>query len=97
MDCGELEAHLTDFLEGQLAPATEAAALEHIATCERCEAVLAGTRSVIELATQMGRVRLEGADREQLLQEILKATRPGEVPDGDPGSGRAFRLGGEVG
>ena len=91
MNCSELEAHLTDFLDGQLGPATEAAALEHIATCARCEAVLAGTRAVIDLAGDMGRVELEAAGRERLLQSILHASRSRAVPDGSVGSAERER------
>ena len=54
MNCSELEAHLTDFLDGQLGPATEAAALEHIATCARCEAVLAASSVATRGAARVG-------------------------------------------
>ena len=75
MDCAELEANLTNFLEGELDQATETRALEHLATCERCEAVLSQTRSIIELAHRHGRQQLESSAREQLLTRILSSTR----------------------
>jgi anti-sigma factor RsiW len=78
MDCADLEANLTDFLDGLLDPASESAALEHLATCERCEAVLTETRSVIELAARHGRVELPPTEREQLLQRILSDDSVGE-------------------
>ncbi len=71
MDCSELEANLTDFLDGVLDAEAEAAALEHLATCDRCEAVLAETRSVITLANRHGRTELAPRDREELLRRIL--------------------------
>ena len=71
MDCGELEANLTDFLEGVLDADAEAAALEHLATCERCESVLTQTRSVIALSNRHGRVELAPDERNDLLRRIL--------------------------
>lgn len=71
MDCADLEANLTDFLEGLLDDASEAAALEHLATCERCEAVLAQTHAVIDLAHQHGRVELAAEERARLWQRIV--------------------------
>lgn len=76
MDCALLEANLTEFLEGELDAETEAAAVEHLATCERCESVLAGTRAVIGLASTHGRVELPAADRADLLQQILADVSP---------------------
>ncbi len=78
MDCADLEANLTDFLDGVLDPISESAALEHVATCERCEAVLAETRSVIALAGRHGRVELAPGERDQLLQRILSNESAGE-------------------
>lgn len=75
MDCAQLEANLTEFLEGLLDPAAEAAALEHLATCERCDEVLTQTRSVIALAGEYGRVHLGADEREQLLARILPSGR----------------------
>jgi len=73
MECAELEANLTDFLDGLLDPESEAAALEHLATCERCESVLAETRAVITLANRYGRVELDRGERTNLLRRILSA------------------------
>ena len=73
MDCSELEANLTDFLEGILDADAEAAALEHLATCDRCEVVLTETRSVIMLAKRHGRTELTPSEREELLRRILSS------------------------
>jgi|JI9StandDraft_2_1071091.scaffolds.fasta_scaffold541661_2 anti-sigma factor RsiW len=70
MECDELEAQLTDFLEGSLPAEVEAAAIEHVATCARCEAVLTGTQAVIAAAPE-GRVELPESERAELLQRIL--------------------------
>ena len=71
MDCAQVEANLTDFLDGLLEPAAEAAALEHLATCERCDLVLTQTRAVIDLAGEHGRVVLAASEREDLLARIV--------------------------
>lgn len=77
MDCGELESNLTDLLEGALDADAEAAALEHLATCERCESVLTQTRSVITLAQRHGRVELAPGERDDLLRSVLsRVDRP---------------------
>jgi anti-sigma factor RsiW len=75
MQCADLEARLTEFLEGELDAATEAAALEHLATCSRCDTVLAQTRTVIDLAGRHGRTELDPVDQDRLLDRIVGAAR----------------------
>ena len=53
--------------------AVEAAAVEHVATCERCQAVLSGTQAVIAVAPAAARLSLPPADRDALLQRILSS------------------------
>ena len=71
MDCEAVASRLTDLMEGDLNDADEAAALEHLASCARCEAVLSDTRSVTELARSHGRVDLSDADRDRMLGALL--------------------------
>ncbi len=71
MECADLEANLSDFLDGVLGADAEAAALEHLATSEHCETILAQTRSVISLANRHGRVELAPGERDELLRRIL--------------------------
>ena len=59
MECADLAANLTEFLEGELDAEMEAAALEHLSSCEQCELVLAQTRTVVDLSGRHGRVVLE--------------------------------------
>jgi anti-sigma factor RsiW len=66
-----MAAGLTEFLEGDLDPETEAAAVEHLATCEHCEIVLADTREVMDLARRHGRETVSPEDRERLRASIL--------------------------
>ncbi|MGB8860075.1 MAG: zf-HC2 domain-containing protein [Ilumatobacteraceae bacterium] len=82
MDCAQLEAHLTDFLEGELDPSLEAEAVEHLATCQRCELVLAGTRAVIATAAHHGRVAI-GSERAGLLRRILAELGPADSSSGE--------------
>lgn len=71
MRCDELAERLTDFLEGDLGAADETAAIEHLATCEACETVLAGTRDVMDVAANHGRVTLSSDDRERLWGRVV--------------------------
>ena len=60
-------------MEGELEPAEEAAALQHLATCSSCETVLAETRDVTQLAKDHGRVTLTDAEKDALLGQLLSA------------------------
>ena len=71
MNCATLADRLTDFLEGELTPAEESAAIAHLSTCTFCEGVLADTRKVVQLAHQHGRAELTAQDRERLLASLL--------------------------
>ena len=71
MNCSTLAERLTDFLEGELTPDEEAAAIEHLSTCTSCEGVLADTRRVVQLAQRHGRAELTADDRERLLASLL--------------------------
>ncbi len=73
MTCEVLATHLTDFLEGDLPEAAEAAALEHLSTCQSCEGVLASTREVVALANEHGRAPLSKEDRSRLLAKLMDA------------------------
>ena len=70
MDCEDLAELLTDLLEGDVDADQEAAALAHLASCESCERVLAGTRDVIEIAHEHGRVALDPDDRDRMFREL---------------------------
>jgi len=84
MECQALAEQLTDFMEGLLDADTEAAALEHLASCPRCEHVLTSTRNVVELANEHGRPQLAGVDRDRLLTSILQTIDTDEPqPAGD--------------
>lgn len=71
MTCEELFDRLTDFLDGALEPDEEAAALEHLATCRRCETTLEETRTLVQLADDERPVALDPAARASLLARIV--------------------------
>lgn len=77
MDCTELEQHLTDFLEGDLSSEDEREALDHLASCDRCEEILAGTRRVSSLGATFGRFALTDDERRSLLRKILSVESHG--------------------
>lgn len=70
MDCEHLAERLTDFLEGDLEEAEQRAAVEHLATCPACETVLSGTRDVMEVARDYGRVPLSDDDQARLWERV---------------------------
>lgn len=72
MNCETLAAHLTDFLEGDLSEEEEMAALEHLASCNACEIVLAETRGVTYLVREIGRAPLSEEDRSRMLFGLLR-------------------------
>ena len=76
MRCDEVFDNLTDLLDGALAPDVEAAALEHLATCERCEVTFAETRTLVDLAAEERPTRLDDAARATLLDRIVGEVGP---------------------
>ena len=75
MRCEDVFDNLTDLLDGALPADVEAAALEHLATCERCEITLAETRSLLDLAADDRPVELDPPTRASLLSRIVDEVR----------------------
>lgn len=73
MECEELAEKLTDMMEGDLPESEEAAAIEHLASCKRCEAVLAETDHVVALAKDHGRVELTDEDKDRMRSTLLRS------------------------
>ena len=71
MECADVAERLTDLMEGDLDPDEESAALEHLATCQSCEQVLAETRDVVSLARTHGRVVLTEAERARRFGALM--------------------------
>ena len=71
MDCASLASQINEFLAGELPEAEHLAALEHLASCEACELVLAETREVDDLAEHHDHVPLSDDDRSRLLSNVI--------------------------
>lgn len=71
MNCDDMAAGLTDLLEGDLDAATEAAALDHLATCPNCEQVLRRTEDLRARSRHHGTEALDASDRDRLLDGVL--------------------------
>ncbi len=74
MECHELEASLTEFLEGELTSEEEKAAVEHLATCQHCETVLAETKAVVATTAEHGQEKLDPHTRQRLFQSVLDSS-----------------------
>lgn len=72
MNCDELALVLTDFLEGDLSPAVESEAIEHVSSCRSCETRLGGTKQVIALSSRYASSPLDAAARDRLLAEFIE-------------------------
>ena len=71
MRCEDVADQLTNLMEGDLPEEVESAALQHLATCPRCETVLAETRNAVQVARDHGRVGLSEDDRARMLAAIV--------------------------
>jgi hypothetical protein len=49
VNCEQVWREISNYLDGEVEPGLRTAMDGHIATCQRCSAVLAGTRNVVEL------------------------------------------------
>ncbi len=72
MDCASLAAQINEFLEGELSEADHAAALEHLASCTACEAVLSETREVDDLVDHHEHQPLTDDDRSRMLSTVIE-------------------------
>lgn len=70
MNCDELAERLTELMDGEMNDTDEAAALEHLGTCVSCERVLAETRETVRIVHDHGRVDLDEADRQRMMDSI---------------------------
>lgn len=76
LTCDQLDALLPEFFDGTLAPPTEAAAAEHLASCPACRIVVDDLGRVGELARDHGRLELPPEARAR-IREALDAWRDG--------------------
>jgi len=70
LTCDQLDAMLSEFFDGTLTEAEEAAAAEHLATCDACRVVVHDLDRVGELARAHGRLELP-PDAKARIRAIL--------------------------
>jgi anti-sigma factor RsiW len=70
MDCEELVALATEYLEGALPTAERARIEAHLGECEGCEAHLAQLRAAIEVAGTLPPERLPEARLDAILRAL---------------------------
>ena len=75
MTCEELVRHLSDYIDGTLAPEDRAAAESHLEGCDKCHLVLDTTRCTILLYRAARSPALDTARRDALLRRLEKACR----------------------
>jgi predicted anti-sigma-YlaC factor YlaD len=83
MQCETLVNYLSDYLDHQLSEELEAAAREHLMTCQNCQVMLDSTQRVIRLYHETGREATIPAARRQRLYDQLEALlrAPNRPPD----------------
>jgi anti-sigma factor RsiW len=74
LTCEDLEAHLTDFLDGALDPATVDAAARHLAECTDCRITVDRTEQVRALGATHGRLTLDAAARDRIRRRLEETT-----------------------
>ena len=70
LTCDQLDALLSEFLDGALTPEQEQAAAAHLATCDQCRIVLNDLREVGTLYREHGRLRLPDEARARILETL---------------------------
>ena len=74
-NCEQVWREVSNYLEGEVDPGLRAALEEHVRTCPRCAAVVAGTRNVLELYGDQRLVEVP-AGYSRRLRDRLEATLP---------------------
>lgn len=70
MTCEELLQYLSDYIDRNLDEELEAAAQEHLATCENCRVVLSTTEQTITLFRERGQRTIPAARRQRLFNQL---------------------------
>jgi anti-sigma factor RsiW len=78
--CQDLVRHLSDYIDGTLAPAARAEAEAHLADCGKCHLVLDTTQCTILLYRAALSPSLDAERREALLRRLEKACRGDDDP-----------------
>jgi predicted anti-sigma-YlaC factor YlaD len=73
MECEELVAYLSDYIDLNLDEELTAEAQAHLATCENCRVVLDTTQQTIFLYRQQGKRTIPVARRKRLFSQLQAA------------------------
>jgi anti-sigma factor RsiW len=73
MECEELLAYLSDYIDQNLDEELRAEAQEHLATCSNCRVVLDTTHQTILLFRKRGKRVIPGARRQRLFKQLEDA------------------------
>lgn len=68
MSCNELVEHVTDYLEGAMAPEERARVDEHLAVCDGCTTYLEQMRTTIRLTGMLTEEQVSPEARVALLE-----------------------------
>jgi len=70
MTCDELDALLPEFMDGSLTEGQQAAAAEHLATCNQCRIEVSELEGVGELYRTHGRLQLPEESRRRIAEAL---------------------------
>lgn len=70
MTCDDLDAMLSEFLDGSVTPDQASLAAEHLATCEECTAELDELQGVTKLHREHGTVHLPDSARRRIMEAL---------------------------
>lgn len=73
MNCDELIAYLSDYIDQDLDEELRSDAQEHLATCQNCRVALDTTQKMIFLYRQNGRRSIPAERRGELFDRLQKA------------------------
>jgi anti-sigma factor RsiW len=54
IDCGQIIAQLSDYLDGEVSPETRQVVEKHLTKCHRCSLVYSTTRQTLRIVTDCG-------------------------------------------
>lgn len=73
MQCEELLAYLSDYIDRNLDQTLTLEAQEHLATCQNCRVVLDTTQQTIFLYRRQGQRQIPAARRQRLFNQLQTA------------------------
>lgn len=84
MQCEDLVAYLSDYIDRELDEELVAAARKHLATCPNCHIVLDSTERMLHFARQSGPQAIPVGRRQKLFDELQAAFLARRPPPANP-------------